>query len=157
MSQDPSGDSVTYYTARKTRAGQWSSSFPMRNQRLVEADSLAQGHTARQWQRQDLNPGPVTPERFPPCVAAAPLEERRLLCLLTTSKTSLLWHRRLCGSTSRPLANQWRSFKLSPVAAARVARSGIPLSSAKGWEPTELSSQVRLPALPLTHLTAARI
>lgn len=78
MSQDPSGDSVTYYTARKTRAGQWSSSFPMRNQRLVEADSLAQGHTARQWQRQDLNPGPVTPERFPPCVAAAPLEERRL-------------------------------------------------------------------------------
>lgn len=44
----------------------------------MEADSLAQGHTAQQWQRQDLNPGPVTPERFPPCVAAAPLEERRL-------------------------------------------------------------------------------
>lgn len=45
-SQDPGGDSVTYYipSAQKTRAGQWAFSFPMRNQRLMEADSLGQGH-----------------------------------------------------------------------------------------------------------------
>lgn len=51
-------------------------SFQISSRRLVEAESLAQGRTARRWPRQDWNPDPGTPLPSLPCLTPLPGRKR---------------------------------------------------------------------------------